>query len=229
MFPEKKGPAGRGPEPGGNTRRADHTSSAARLQVPPEDADAEMACVGSMCLGPHGEAVKAVVEVIGRDASVFFDHRHRIIFDALLALCDRGWPIDLLTVRDELNRRGKLRDVGGEEYLMQLAVSVPSWLNAWWYALIVGRYAALRQIIRLTGRLSDAAYRADDMTACGIIDELDALRDRIRQLLSGQIEHYELAGVTVVEGEHTEAKPDPPESETAGNGNGITLKGRVVA
>jgi len=142
-------------------------------RVPPQSEDAEMGTLGSMCLSR--EAIGAVLPIIGRnEAEWFYRPDHQKLFGTLVDLYDQNKPIDLVVVKDELLRRGVLEEVGGEEYLVRLAESVPSWLNAEHYAQIVRDKALLRELIRAGGQIVDEAY-ADAEEAREILDRAEQL------------------------------------------------------
>ena len=137
-------------------------------RVPPHDLDAEMATLGSMML--DREAVEAALPIINRhEAEWFYRPDHRLLFELLIDIYDRGDPLDLVVARDELQRRGQLQQVGGEEYIIRLAESVPTWVNAEYYARIVRDKGMLRDLIRCAGQLSESAYAQSD-SATEILD-----------------------------------------------------------
>src|SRR5690606_29262825 len=93
-------------------------------RIPPQDLEAEMALLGSMML--HRDAIGDVLPIIHRnEAERFYRPDHRRLFEVLVDMYDRGDPIDLITVRNELERRALLGEVGGVDYIVQLAESVP--------------------------------------------------------------------------------------------------------
>ncbi len=141
-------------------------------RIPPHDLDAEMSLLGSMML--DRQAVESALPLIHREeAEWFYRPDHRLIFQLLLDLYDRNAPIDLIVVQDELNRRDQLAQVGGIEYLVTLAESVPSWVNAEFYAQIVRDKGLLRDLIQCTGLISQSAYSASEATA-EILDNAEA-------------------------------------------------------
>jgi len=159
------------------TTSADRPARAAATEldrVPPHDLEAEMAALGSMML--DRQAVEAVVPIIQRSESGwFYRNDHRLLFELLLDLYDRSDPIDLLVVQDELRRRGQLDEVGGVEYIVTLAESVPSWDNAEHYARIVRDRGLLRDLIRCSGQITDSAYACAE--PAGLI--LDAAEEKL--------------------------------------------------
>src|SRR5262249_10127110 len=92
------------------------TGRAAEGLVPPQSIDAEHAVLGALLL--DSEAVgRAVERLSGRE---FYRDAHRKIFLAIVALFNRGERADLVTVTEELKRRGDLETVGGPAYVAQL-------------------------------------------------------------------------------------------------------------
>ena len=91
-------------------------------RVPPNDADAEMALLGSLLL--DGEMVGAVVPLLRPDD--FYRSANRRLYEVVLSLYERREPTDPLLVLRECERLGILADVGGREFLASLASAVPS-------------------------------------------------------------------------------------------------------
>ncbi len=78
----------------------------------------------------------------------------------MLRIEDAGQPIDLLTLKDDLGRRGDLDEVGGPAYLSALIDGVPRSANVEAYAAVVGEKARLRSAIMTAQKLSAQAYEA---------------------------------------------------------------------
>jgi replicative DNA helicase len=132
-------------------------------RVPPHDIEAEMGLLGSMMLS--NEAVEMILPILNReDARRFYRHDHQLLFGVLVDLYDAKQPIDLVVVKNELARRDLLTQIGGVEYIVQLAESVPSWVNAEYYARIVRDKALLRDLIACTGRILEQAYSDQEET-----------------------------------------------------------------
>ena len=94
-------------------------------KVPPHDEDAEQAVLGSMLT--DNDAVMAAVEVLKEDA--FYREDNKIIYQAILNLYSKSEPIDIITLKDELESMGKFEQVGGFEYLASLPDKVPTTAN----------------------------------------------------------------------------------------------------
>ena len=126
-------------------------------RLPPYDLEAEMSVLGSMML--DRQAIESVLPVIHRDESNwFYRPDHQLLFEVLVELYDRGQPIDLVIVSDELRRHGQLDQVGGQGYIIRLCESVPTWVNAEYYAGIVRDKGLLRDLIQCAGQINEAAY-----------------------------------------------------------------------
>ena len=98
-------------------------------KVPPNDVEAEQAIIGSMLTDK--DAVISAVEVLKADD--FYREDNKIIYEAILNLYSRSEPIDIITVKSELESMGKIDQVGGLEYLAELPEKVPTTANAMKY------------------------------------------------------------------------------------------------
>jgi replicative DNA helicase len=110
------------------------------------DDDAEQSVLGSMLLSPAEIAdVQAILRRGDRD--LWSDPRHERLYGMLLDMADLQKPIDLVTVRDELQRLGWLNDDDlGLNYVLRLVDSVSDTSHAPYYASIVRKKATLRQL-----------------------------------------------------------------------------------
>ena len=124
------------------------------MRVPPNNQDAERSVLG--CMMQDREALGLAFEVLVADD--FYQPANREIFDAMHTLNTQGMPVDLVTLDDELSRRGTLEGVGGTNYLIELSQFVPSTVNAKAYVQIVDEKSTLRRMIKATGDISQACY-----------------------------------------------------------------------
>ncbi|MCI0498810.1 MAG: replicative DNA helicase [Planctomycetales bacterium] len=137
----------------------------------PASPEAEAAVLGSMLL--DRQTIADVIEAI--KAESFFLTEHRIIFEAILALYEKNSEIDLVILRDELKKRESLEAVGGVDYLVRVAESVPSAANAAFYANIVKEKSMLRELAHVCGEILHEACQEDGEVS----DKLDAAEQRI--------------------------------------------------
>ena len=86
---------------------------------------------------------------------------NREIFSAMLHLSAMSRPVDLVTVDEELTRRGRLEGVGGIGYLIELSQFVPSTANVSSYIQIVDEKSTLRKLIAASGEITQESYAAD--------------------------------------------------------------------
>ena len=103
-----------------------------------------MSVIGSMLFDEN--ALTLAIEVLKPD--YFYETSHSQVFSVLQTLFDRNQPADLVTVSEELRKRGQLEAVGGAAYLTQLTAAVPTAANIQHYAKIVKERALLRMLIQ---------------------------------------------------------------------------------
>jgi len=123
-------------------------------RVPPQDIVAEQSVLGAMMLSK--QAIDPASELLsGRD---FYRPAHEAIFEMIVDLANRGEPVDALTVKSELQRRGELARIGGAPYLHTLVETVPNVASADYYASIVHEKAVLRRLIEVGNRISSLGW-----------------------------------------------------------------------
>ncbi len=123
-------------------------------KVPPHDVEAEQAVIGSMLTDK--DAVVSSIEVLKEDD--FYREDNRLIYSAMLNLYNRAEPIDLITVKSELETMGKFEQVGGFEYLTELPEKVPTTANAVKYIKIVEEKSQLRNLIKTANEIIELGY-----------------------------------------------------------------------
>jgi replicative DNA helicase len=135
-------------------------------RIPPHNIEAEQSVLGSMLI--DAEAVSEASGALkGED---FYSDAHREIFEAMLDIYERGEPVDLVTLVEELRQRGTLDSVGGVSYISDLSMAVPSTANVKYYIRIVEEKSILRQLIAASNDIINESYQA--------ADELDVILDR---------------------------------------------------
>jgi len=144
--------------------------TAARLpsRLPPHSEDAEKSLLGALLL--DGDLVGSVVLLVKPED--FYATAHQRIFEACLALYQRGARVDHVLIKEELRRMGALEAVGGEAYLATLAAMVPSPAGAEDYARVVSEKAVSRSLIHVCADIQAAAYEAS-LPGDRILDEAE--------------------------------------------------------
>ncbi|MFX6230783.1 DnaB-like helicase N-terminal domain-containing protein, partial [Acinetobacter baumannii] len=77
-------------------------------RLPPQNRDAERSVLGSMLR--ENDAIDLILSTYSLQADHFYADAHRKIYEAMLALYDNSSPVDLVTLADELKRRGYIED-----------------------------------------------------------------------------------------------------------------------
>ncbi len=123
-------------------------------KIPPQSIEAEQSVLGSMIIDK--EAIFSATELLG--GADFYRTAHQKIFDAIVALSEKGEPVDLVTLADELQRRHSLEEAGGTAYLSALAGAVPTAANVQYYAIIVREKSILRSLIHTATKIVSGCY-----------------------------------------------------------------------
>lgn len=137
-------------------------------RLPPHSIEAEEAVLGSLLIDPD-----AIYDVAGfLRAEAFYRAQNRWIYEAILALNERRDPIDFITLTEELRRRERLDELGGEAYVIDLLNAVPTSVNATSYARVVEAAATRRKMIQAAGAIANLAYEeAEDINV--VIDRAE--------------------------------------------------------
>lgn len=133
-------------------------SDAVLDRVPPQNIEAERSTLGSMLL--EKEAIYKGSEILRPED--FYRESHRVIFEVVTQLANKGEPVDIITVSEELKRREMLDKIGGVAYLTDLANSVPTAANVEYYARIVEEKSLLRSIISVATNIVSMGYAGNE-------------------------------------------------------------------
>lgn len=139
--------------------------------VPPHSIDAEKSTLGAMLI--DRDAIAKAIELLRPED--FYRKAHAIIYEVINEIFDKGEPVDLVTVSEELRAKEALEDIGGVAYLTSLADSVPTASNVTYYAKIVEEKSLLRNLIKSANKISQLGYRGDQ--------EVDVVLDKAEQLV----------------------------------------------
>ena len=145
-------------------------------RLPPHSLEAEQGVLGCVLLAP-AECLGECIEKFKSGAEVFYDLRHRTIYEALVEMFDHKEPIDAITLQQRLKDRQQLEPVGGLAYLSALPDTVPTAANLGYYLEIVREKFILRKMIQactdVVGRVYDHEGEVD-----ALLDEVE--RDILR-------------------------------------------------
>ncbi|MCK4602234.1 MAG: replicative DNA helicase, partial [Phycisphaerae bacterium] len=148
-------------------------------RVPPQSIEAEACVLGAMIL--DASCIDIVVQLVR--AEHFYRPAHQLIFSVLVEMRKSAKPVDLVVVRDELERRNQLEQVGGVEYLVAAVEGVPNSANVEYYARIVRDKALLRALIVAGADMAREAYETHDEA----MEVIASAERRVFQIASEQI------------------------------------------
>jgi replicative DNA helicase len=123
-------------------------------KLPPHDADAEEAVVGSLLI--DGESINKISPLVKPED--FYRERNRWCFEACLSLYRRGESIDQISVARELSLHERLNEVGGPAYLSHVVSATPTSVHIEHFARIVNQTATMRRLIQVAGEIAAIGY-----------------------------------------------------------------------
>lgn len=122
------------------------------LVQPPHSIEAEQSVLGALLL--DNEALDRIPFLM---AEHFYRHDHRLIFEAVKGLIDRGRAADLVLTTEHMESLGTIGKTGGAAYIGALAQNTPSAYNIARYAEVVRDKAILRALIASAQQVMDKA------------------------------------------------------------------------
>ncbi|HGM3506339.1 replicative DNA helicase [Clostridioides sp. ZZV15-6383] len=140
-------------------------------RIPPHSVESEQSILGSILLDK--DAIITVTETI--KPNDFYKEAHKIIYECMITLSNKGEPIDLITLTEELRKQGHLNDIGGISYITSLSTIVPTTSNVKYYADIVKEKSVLRKLIKASNEIINLGYSG----ATKIEDVLEQAEKRI--------------------------------------------------
>jgi replicative DNA helicase len=155
----------------GNARsRKPDVSSLIYGKIPPQALELEEAVLGAVML--EREKLAEVLEIIQTEDAFYADANQKT-YAAIRRLFDKGLPVDLLTVTEELRKANELELVGGAYYLTRLTMSVVSSAHVEAHARIVMEKFIQRELIRISGGIIGKAYE-DSSDVFDLLDEAES-------------------------------------------------------
>ena len=134
----------------------------------PHSREAEEAVVGAVLINP--EVYYDVAQFLQADD--FYIHRHQWIWQAFTSLHEQRIPVDLLTLTEELDRKGQLNEIGGPAYLTSLVNQVPTSINAESYGRIVESHSIRRKMLNAANSIASIALN-ENSTIDHVMDEAE--------------------------------------------------------
>lgn len=117
----------------------------------PYSIESEASVLGAILI--DNDALVKVADSL--QAEDFYEKRHQIIYESILALYEKNKPIDVLTLSNQLSSHAVLEDVGGAAYLTELTNFVPTASRVEAYAEIVSEKSLRRRMNHVNKGLAD--------------------------------------------------------------------------
>jgi len=124
-------------------------------KLPPQNIEAEQSLLGSLLIDK--DSIVRISEIL-HPANFYRSEQHAPIFEAIQSLFEKREPIDLVTVTEELKRKGTYDKIGGSAYLTTLVNIVPTAAHIEHYAKIIREHAVRRTLIAQATKLIEKAY-----------------------------------------------------------------------
>jgi len=152
----------------------------------------EEALIGSVLICPD------ILRELDIKPEQFYIHGLRFIWQAIARLSDNGSVIDFVTVCEELERAGKMDEIGGNAYLAGLINFAPSYLHAIDYANIIKDLSARRQWLEIANQMAKSAYDRETELIYAAPGILTGLSSAI-QINGGAVHVGQFAGQVLAE------------------------------
>ena len=134
----------------------------------PQNIEAEMSILG--CCFLNKNALIKVCEEIYSD--MFYSEANQKLFEAIKSCYDQKIPLDVTTIKEELDKKKNLNAIGGLEYISEVIDSVATTANLEYYIKIVKDKAVIRNLIETATDIVTNAYE-DEEDVAGLLDEAE--------------------------------------------------------
>ena len=138
-------------------------------KTPPHSPEAEKTVLGGILVNDRN--LNVVLSIISPQD--FYKEANQKILEKIITLVDKGIPVDLLSLSEELQRAGTLEEVGGAAYLSSLMDGVPKSLNIEYHAQIIKEKSLLRRLILSSAKIISSSYEQKE-DADQLLDEAQA-------------------------------------------------------
>ncbi|HBG39936.1 replicative DNA helicase [Limibacterium fermenti] len=123
-------------------------------KLPPQARELEEAVLGALML--EKDAYSVISDILKPES--FYDPIHQLIFGAIQGLAMQQKPVDVLTVVEELKRRGELETAGGAVYVAELSEKVASAAHIEYHARIIAQKYLARELITFSSEITHQAF-----------------------------------------------------------------------
>ena len=130
------------------------SSDSSVTKIPPHNMEAEQAVLASAIIDAN--VIDELLGIIEPDD--FYEPRHKVIYEALVALRKVGKPLDLVTLITRLTDENAIEKAGGYDYVAELVQIIPNAANVEAYSGIIHEKAILRKMISAGASISQLGY-----------------------------------------------------------------------
>ncbi len=160
-------------------KRKTNTFLLEKGRVPPQAIDLEEAVLGALMIDKKG--LNEAIDILEPD--FFYKPEHQEIYKTIKTLFNESQPIDILTVSYALRSSGKLDDIGGDYYLVQLSQKVSSAAHIEYHSRIIQQKYIQRRLIEISSQIIDESY--DETT--DVFDLLDDAENKLFEITNGNL------------------------------------------
>ena len=145
-------------------------------KLPPQNLEAERSVLGALLI--DNDVVFKISDILNPED--FYKNEHKIIYEAMMDLSQNRQPIDVLTLTDLLEKRKKLKEVGGASYVSEVVNSTATSANVVSYAQIIRDRSVLRNLISSGSKIVELGFREERDTN-ELLDEAERLLFQVTQ------------------------------------------------
>jgi len=145
-------------------------------KVPPQAKDLEEAVIGAIMLDKS--AFDIAMETLKPEC--FYVEAHQRIYKSMISLQQKGQPIDMLTVVEELRKLEELDIVGGPYFVLKLTNNVVSGAHIEAHSRIILQKFIQRELIRISGEIMNDAYE-DSTDAFDLLDSAESMIGQVAE------------------------------------------------
>jgi len=137
-------------------------------RVLPHNLDAEASILGGIILRND-----VLLQLETLEIDDFYHHQHKVVFESIRNLEAAAKPIDVVTLENDIEKKGKLEAIGGIAFLGELALRVPTTDNILAYTEIVRDHSQARKLILASSEISEKGYE-ENLEIKDYLDDAEA-------------------------------------------------------
>lgn len=155
-------------------------------RLPPHSIEAEQAVLGCILLDPR--IALPIVAAIFISSDVFYDLRHKAIYDAMVGISEQLVPINEITLSERLKAKNELEPCGGITYLSALTDVATSASGVEYFAEIVEEKATLRRLLTACVQTASNVYDGSEVNPESILSAAEQAIMSVRRTRRGKSE-----------------------------------------